>query len=205
MFARAPVCVWLRPAVFCCYLNQQHSFRCHTTVYIPDVSTPVALVATAEKGYQSVRIRVASRGGHSSMPPVDGSSVGDILGRVLSRLSAAPPAPRLVAPTTDMLRAVAAYAPGEACRRRGQLQKYLLGNRPFNYGRSPTPHLLSARAAWLSAILATIGVVPGADTIVAHIMASSSAEAASLVRGRGLWHVVLPMLLDHTLGSSWAE
>jgi carboxypeptidase PM20D1 len=77
----------------------------------PFTRTPVALVATSEKGYQSVHARISSPGGHSSMPPIDGSGVGDVAGRLLSALAAAPPAPRLVAPVTDMLRALAPYAP----------------------------------------------------------------------------------------------
>lgn len=66
------------------------------------------------------------------------------------RLSASPPPAKLVAPVTDMLRALRPYAP-----------------------------------AWLAAVLAAVGVVPGADALVAGIMAGSSAEAASLVRAVG--------------------
>jgi len=58
------------------------------------------------------QVHIKSPGGHSSMPPTDGSSVGDVMGRVLSRLTTAPPAPRLVAPVTDMLHGLAPYASG---------------------------------------------------------------------------------------------
>ena len=58
------------------------------------------------------QLHVTSTGGHSSMPPIDGSSVGAVVGRLLTRLSASPPPPRLVSPVTDMLRGLAPYAPG---------------------------------------------------------------------------------------------
>ena len=37
---------------------------------------PVALIGTAEKGYVTWEVEVEGSGGHSSMPPVDGSSGG---------------------------------------------------------------------------------------------------------------------------------
>ncbi|KAI8465553.1 MAG: hypothetical protein J3K34DRAFT_525282 [Monoraphidium minutum] len=113
----------------------------------PFTSRPVALVSTAEKGYQSVTVSITSQGGHSSMPPIDGSSVGDVMGRILTRISTAQPTPRLVAPVTDMLAGAAEFAP-----------------------------------AWLAALLAAIGRVPGVDLFVARLMATSSAQAASLTR-----------------------
>ncbi|KAG2500865.1 hypothetical protein HYH03_001626 [Edaphochlamys debaryana] len=36
---------------------------------------PVAMVATAEKGYTMIQVTLRSAGGHSSIPPIDGSSV----------------------------------------------------------------------------------------------------------------------------------
>ena len=61
-----------------------------------------------------MQARISSPGGHSSMPPIDGSSVGEIMGRLLSRIAASPPAPRLSAPVHGMLRGLVPYVPGEA-------------------------------------------------------------------------------------------
>eukprot|EP00879_Flechtneria_rotunda_P030781 GHRR01033460.1.p1 GENE.GHRR01033460.1~~GHRR01033460.1.p1 ORF type:complete len:240 (+),score=87.11 GHRR01033460.1:328-1047(+) len=76
----------------------------------PFTKQPVALVGTAEKGYQSVQITVSSPGGHSSKPPIDGSSVGSRLGRILTAISASPPSPKLVPPTLDLLKGLAPLA-----------------------------------------------------------------------------------------------
>lgn len=52
---------------------------------------------------QSVGVTLHSPGGHSSMPPVDSSSIGARLGAFLSSLTASPPAPRLVSPTRELV------------------------------------------------------------------------------------------------------
>lgn len=44
---------------------------------------PVALVATAEKVYSSIQVELASAGGHSSMPPIDGSDVATQVSRLV--------------------------------------------------------------------------------------------------------------------------
>jgi len=44
-----------------------------TTGVIPGVKKPVALVATAEKGYMSVELSVETKGGHASAPSMDNS------------------------------------------------------------------------------------------------------------------------------------
>jgi carboxypeptidase PM20D1 len=46
-----------------------------TTGVVPWVSTPVALVGIAEKGYLSLKLSVEHEGGHSSMPPLQ-SAIG---------------------------------------------------------------------------------------------------------------------------------
>lgn len=52
---------------------------------------------------QEVEVTLHSSGGHSSMPPIDGSSIGARLGSFLSAMTASPPAPRLVSPTREFL------------------------------------------------------------------------------------------------------
>jgi hypothetical protein len=59
------------------------------------------------------QVTLSSKGGHSSMPPVDGSSIGDRLGRFLSAISAAPGAIELVRPTSDFLAELGKLLPGE--------------------------------------------------------------------------------------------
>ncbi|KAL4858195.1 N-fatty-acyl-amino acid synthase/hydrolase [Chlorella vulgaris] len=71
------------------------------------VEQPVALVGTAEKGIETWEVVVAGEGGHSSMPPVDGSSVASRISRILAALDANPTATTLAPPTTDWLKALA--------------------------------------------------------------------------------------------------
>lgn len=59
-----------------------------------------------------LQVTLTSKGGHSSMPPIDGSSIGDRLGRFLSAMSAAPGATELVRPTSDFLAGVGKLMPG---------------------------------------------------------------------------------------------
>jgi hypothetical protein len=47
------------------------------------------------------------------MPPVDGSSIGDRLGRFLSAMSAAPGAIELVRPTSDLMAELGKLVPGK--------------------------------------------------------------------------------------------
>jgi len=82
-----------------------------TTVQVdgfqPYTTQPVALVATAEKGYYSVKVRLTSRGGHSSQPLIDHTAAPTLAGKLLVALDATPPSPSLVSPVTDFLRAIA--------------------------------------------------------------------------------------------------
>jgi hypothetical protein len=52
---------------------------------------------------QGVKVTINSRGGHSSMPPVNGDSIGARLGAFLSAMTESPPAPRLESPTKDLV------------------------------------------------------------------------------------------------------
>jgi hypothetical protein len=59
----------------------------------------VAMVATSEKGYVSIRVTLTSPGGHSSQPPVDGSSLATRMAALLSAVDSDPPPAKLVSPT----------------------------------------------------------------------------------------------------------
>lgn len=63
-----------------------------------------------------------SLGGHSSLPPTDGSSIGAQLGRFLSAMHSRPAPVKLVPPTSDFVAAMADLAPGEQT-----ILVYLLG------------------------------------------------------------------------------
>jgi hypothetical protein len=59
---------------------------------------------------QEVAVTIHASGGHSSMPPIDGSSIGTRLGSFLSALSASPPTPRLVSPTRELVEGLVTLA-----------------------------------------------------------------------------------------------
>lgn len=67
---------------------------------IDGISSPVALIGIAEKGYLSLQLTVNSAGGHSSIPPAD-TAIGT-LSRALQRLDAAPFPAKLRGPTRQM-------------------------------------------------------------------------------------------------------
>ena len=68
---------------------------------ISGVSSPVALIGIAEKGYLTLRLTIETPGGHSSMPPAD-TAIG-VMSRALHKLSASPFSSRLDGPTRQML------------------------------------------------------------------------------------------------------
>ncbi len=68
----------------------------------------------------ALQVRIKSKGGHSSMPPTDGTSVGSIAGRILTKLDANPPPCVLQPPTTEFVKGLAQAAPG-GCRQLLQL------------------------------------------------------------------------------------
>ena len=72
----------------------------------PLLNVPVAAVATAEKGYASLKLTVKGSGGHSAMPPLAAAATAaSALARAAAAADSGRPRPRLVRPTTDMLRA----------------------------------------------------------------------------------------------------
>ncbi|GMH42888.1 hypothetical protein BSKO_10807 [Bryopsis sp. KO-2023] len=76
----------------------------------PLVSQPVAVVGTAEKGYVTLEANIASTGGHSSMPPLDGSSTSSILSKMIRGVDASPSAKGITRPVEDFFEALAPYA-----------------------------------------------------------------------------------------------
>ena len=75
---------------------------------IGGVTTPVAMIGIAEKGYVSVELTAAGSGGHSSMP-TDDNAAARVAGAV-SRLAERPFPPRLDGVTGQMLDGIAPYA-----------------------------------------------------------------------------------------------
>lgn len=71
---------------------------------IPGVEEPVALVATAEKGYLTLRLTAKAAGGHSSMP-AQVTAIGR-LSRAIDRLQGNPFSARMTEPVRDMLMTV---------------------------------------------------------------------------------------------------
>jgi len=71
---------------------------------------PVALIGCAEKVYTSVSVALRSPGGHSSMPPIDGSDIGAQVARLLGHIAAHPFPATLQSPITEFLEALAPYA-----------------------------------------------------------------------------------------------
>ena len=96
----------------------EDGLRAKGTLVVPG---PLAVVGTAEKGWQNWEIKVDGVAGHSSVPPTgQGISVAARLARVLSRLDAQQMSSRLAAPTTDFLQGLAAgvrWAPVRALLR----------------------------------------------------------------------------------------
>jgi carboxypeptidase PM20D1 len=71
---------------------------------------PIALVATAEKGYVTLELKVSGEGGHSAMPPVN-SHIG-ILAQAITKLEANPFPYRITDAVRDMFKIVGPALPG---------------------------------------------------------------------------------------------
>jgi carboxypeptidase PM20D1 len=68
---------------------------------VPGISSPVALIGIAEKGYLSLQLAVETNPGHSAIPPSD-TAIG-IVSRAVQRLETEPFPSRLDGPTRQML------------------------------------------------------------------------------------------------------
>ncbi|GIL59795.1 hypothetical protein Vafri_14522 [Volvox africanus] len=78
----------------------------------PYTTRPIALIGTAEKGYATINARVSATGGHSSLPPLDGSSAAAVAARLVLSIDRRPPQASLVEPVTSLLAALAPSVPG---------------------------------------------------------------------------------------------
>lgn len=78
---------------------------------VPGVEQPVALIATAEKGYLTLKLTTQGQGGHSSVPPAI-TAVGR-LAQAISRLQAQPLPAKLTQPVRDMFAALGPQLPFE--------------------------------------------------------------------------------------------
>jgi carboxypeptidase PM20D1 len=118
---------------------------------VPGVSSPVAAVGVAEKGYATVELSVAGEGGHTSMPPRQ-STLG-ILALALARLEAQPMPARYHGAASAFLRPLAGEMPF--------LQKLLVVN------------------DWISAPLleARLSENPGTDALLRSTTALTQASA----------------------------
>lgn len=74
-----------------------------------------------EQGFKTVDVTIHAPGGHSSRPPIDKSSVLEVMGRVLTAVSDSPPPFKLVQPVSAMLQAL---APGATSKFYGYLFKH---------------------------------------------------------------------------------
>lgn len=68
---------------------------------VPGMSQPIALIATAEKGYMTLELSVSKSGGHSSMPEAE--TALDILTKAIVRLRSTPFEARFVEATKDFI------------------------------------------------------------------------------------------------------
>jgi len=76
---------------------------------VPGIEKPVAMVATAEKGYLTLRLITEGQGGHSSVPPAI-TAVGR-LARAVARLQEEPLPAKLTQPVRDMLEVLGPHMP----------------------------------------------------------------------------------------------
>jgi acetylornithine deacetylase/succinyl-diaminopimelate desuccinylase-like protein len=93
-------CAVLPCAAACCLLIINNS-TCLLRIVLCSrgFQNAVALVAASEKGYVSVKVTLTSPGGHSSQPPVDGSSLATRMAALLAAVDADAPPAKLVSPT----------------------------------------------------------------------------------------------------------
>lgn len=81
------------------------------TDMLEGLTAPLALVGTAEKGSNNIRITVKGQDGHSSMPPTN-TAVGT-LAKLIANVEKNPMSARLITPVKDMFKTMAPYVTGK--------------------------------------------------------------------------------------------
>ncbi|DBA81464.1 TPA: hypothetical protein ACH3X1_007247 [Trebouxia sp. C0004] len=76
----------------------------------------IALVGTAEKGFNSVIANVSGKGGHAMAPPTDHSTVPASMSALVLSVDQHPPATHLVPPVTHFMKALAPACPNPVLR-----------------------------------------------------------------------------------------
>lgn len=82
------------------------------TDMLKGLRAPLALVGTAEKGSNNIKIRVKGKDGHSSMPPIN-TAVGT-LAKLITNVEKTPMPARLISPVKDMFQTMAPYVEGKS-------------------------------------------------------------------------------------------
>ncbi len=80
------------------------------TDMLDGLTAPLALIGTAEKGSNNIKISVSGKDGHSSMPPTN-TAVGT-LAKLITNVEKNPMPARLITPVRDMFKTMAPYVPG---------------------------------------------------------------------------------------------
>eukprot|EP00884_Botryococcus_braunii_P005656 jgi/Botrbrau1/15091/Bobra.0255s0004.1 len=76
----------------------------------PIFSTPLAVIATAEKGMALVKVEAKGKGGHAMAPLSPRIAPASVMARIINAVDRKQPAPRLVQPSTRMLQILGSAA-----------------------------------------------------------------------------------------------
>ncbi|GAX73214.1 hypothetical protein CEUSTIGMA_g667.t1 [Chlamydomonas eustigma] len=124
----------------------------------PFTTTPVALIGTSEKVYTMVEVNISSRGGHSSMPPTDGSDVGSQIAKLITFTRDHPFPSVLRQPTTGFFKALAPHCKNPILR----LITAHLDSWPLSIIMAPAiAYMSSETAAQVRTTIAVVNVTTG--------------------------------------------
>jgi carboxypeptidase PM20D1 len=150
---------------------------------IPGVAAPAALIGVAEKGYVTVKLKVATAPGHASMPPPPGNSAIIKLGDALKRLDEQQFAPALQGVARELFETLAPEMKG--------LQRVALSNlwlfRPVvesQLARGPSTNAMLRSTTALTVINAgnKFNVIPGQAEAVLDFRILPGDSVASVLR-----------------------
>lgn len=88
--------------------------RCGPMLLLPGIRVIEATCAfnwRSVQGRAPFKINIATAGGHASMPPIDASHAGRVVGDVLRAIDTTQPPLALRSPVTDLFKSVAPHAP----------------------------------------------------------------------------------------------